>query len=423
MNVPFFIAKRYFFSSKVSNVIHLISLVSLVGVTVGSFALIVVLSVFNGFEKTVLSLYNAFDSDLRMKPKKGKYFDPALAGGYDSASSKGANAVLKTVKSWEGVVDASYVIEENVLVKHEQRQAIATIKAIDPGYLSSMGVDTMLYSGEPVLNVKDRPMAIVGAGIARQLGLNAYGQKQDLTLYTPKNQPMRFRLDPTEAFRQRTAGTSGIFTIQQEFDDKYLVLPLAFARSLVNEPQRATALEVDKRATIANETIERKLKALFGKRFEVKNRYQQHATLYQVMRSEKTAVYMILTFILLIAAFNLIGALLMLAIEKKKDMAILKAMGASAAHIRNVFFYEGLLLSFSGALAGLGLGSLVCWLQMKYELITFSAKSTFVLNAFPVKFEWLDFAGVFVTVIVLGLIASYYPAKIAYRQISVEDLK
>lgn len=423
MNVSYFIAKRYFFSSKVSNVIHLISLVSLLGVTVGSFALIVVLSVFNGFEQTVLSLYNAFDSDLRMKPKKGKYFDPAYAAGYDSASAAGAKAVLKTVKSWKGVVDATYVIEENVLVKKEQQQAIATIKAIAPGYLPSMGLDTMLYSGQAVLQMRNKAMTIVGAGIARQLGLNAYNKDQELRLYTPKNQPMRFRLDPTEAFRQKKISASGIFTIQQDFDDKYLVLPLSFARALVNEPRRVTALELDKKDGIPNKAIESKLKNLFGGRFEVKNRYQQHATLYQVMRSEKTAVYMILTFILLIAAFNLIGALMMLAIEKKKDMAILKSMGASAIRIRNVFFYEGLLLSFSGALAGLGLGSIVCWLQMKFKFIQFGANSTFVLNAFPVKFEWLDFAGVFLTVLVIGFIASYYPAKIAYRQISIEDLK
>ncbi len=423
MNVSYFTARRYFFSSRVSNVIHLISLVSLVGVTVGSFALIVVLSVFNGFERTVLSLYNAFDSDLRMKPVKGKYFDPSAAGGYDTASASGAQAVIKKIRGWGGVVDATYVIEENVLVKNQERQAIATIKAIKPDYLSSMGIDTMLYSGEPVLQVRNQAMAIVGAGVARRLGLNVYSKNQELALYTPKNQPMRFRLDPKEAFRRKTTGASGIFTIQQEFDDKYLVLPLGFARSLVNESHRVTALEIDKRDGANSKAIETKLKELFGDNFEVENRYQQHATLYQVMRSEKTAVYMILTFILLIAAFNLIGALLMLAIEKKKDMAILKAMGASATQIRNVFFYEGLLLSFSGALAGLGLGSIVCWVQMKYKLIKFSAESTFVLNAFPVKFEWTDFAVVFVTVIVLGFIASYYPAKIAYRQISVEDLK
>lgn len=423
MNVPFFIAKRYFFSSSVSNVIHLISLISLIGVTVGSFALIVVLSVFNGFEQTVLSLYNSFDSDLRMKPKQGKYFDPALAAGQDSASNETANAILKQIKNWNGVVDASYVIEDNVLVKNQQRQAIGTIKAIKPDYLSSMGVDTMIYSGEPILEINNQAKAIVGAGIASQLGLNVYNDQQQLGLYTPKSQPTGFRLDPTSAFRKKKAGASGIFTIQQEFDDKYLVLPLSFTRKLMNEPYRVTALEIDQVEGASSSAIRQQLFELFGKDFQVKNRYQQHETLYQVMRSEKTAVYMILTFILLIAAFNLIGALLMLAIEKKKDMAILKSMGASAARIRNVFFYEGLLLSFSGALAGLGFGTLVCWLQMKYKLIKFGADSTFVLNAFPVNFEWTDFAAVFFTVIVLGLVASYYPARIAYKQISVEDLQ
>ena len=423
MNFPFFIAKRYFFSSRVSNVIHLISLVSLIGVTVGSFALIVVLSVFNGFEQVVLSLYNSFDSDMRMTPEKGKYFDPAKAAGRDSASQKASQALLRQVKSWDGVVNCTYVIEENILVKNQNRQAVATIKAIRPDYLSSMGVDTMLYSGEPVLKVRDDAQAIVGAGIASQLGLNAYSEQNEIGVYTPKSNPGGFRLDPTSAFRQRQVGTSGIFTIQQEFDDQYLVLPLSFARELVAEPHRVTGLEIDHTENASVQGIQQKLKALFGKEFEVKNRYQQHETLYQVMQSEKTAVYMILTFILLIAAFNLIGALLMLAIEKKKDMAILKGMGASAGLIRNVFFYEGLLLSFSGALAGLGLGSLVCWLQMEYKLIQFSANSTFVLNAFPVKFEWMDFAVVFITVLVLGVVASYYPARIAFRQISVEDLQ
>lgn len=423
MNLPFFIAKRYFFSPKVSNVIHLISLISLIGVTVGSFALIVVLSVFNGFEQVVLSLYNSFDSDMRMTPEQGKYFDPAKRAGRDSASTSAASALLKQIKSWDGVINCTYIIEENVLVKNQDRQAIATIKAIQPDYLSSMGVDTMIYSGEPVLNVQQQPRAIVGAGIAGQLGLNVYNDQQRVDLYTPKSNAVGFRLDPTSAFRQRKVGASGIFSIQQEFDDQYMVLPLAFARELVDEPHRITGLELDHTDNASASAIKKRLKALFGEAFEIRNRYQQHETLYQVMQSEKTAVYMILTFILLIAAFNLIGALLMLAIEKKKDMAILKGMGASAGLIRNVFFFEGLLLSFSGALAGLGLGSLVCWLQMRYKLIQFSAESTFVLNAFPVQFAWTDFIAVFVTVLVLGFVASYYPARIAFRQISVEDLK
>ena len=423
MNLPFFIAKRYFFSRKIANVIHLISLISLVGVTVGSFALIVILSVFNGFEDVVLSLYNSFDSDLKMTPKKGKYFDPSGEAGNDSLSRHKATAVLKEIKSWDGVHDCSYVIEENVLIKNNKKQSIATIKAINPGYLPSMGVDTMTPIGKPLLKAGDAPKTIVGSGIAGKIGLNLYNKSSSLQLYTPKKEDVGFRLDPTEAFREKRIQASGVFRIQKDFDEKYIVAPLGFARELVNEPVKVTGLEVDAESSADMGTLKTKLIDLFGDEYEVKNRYEQHESLYRVMRTEKTAVYMILSFILLIAAFNLIGALLMLAIEKKKDMAVLKSMGASAGRIKNIFFYEGLLLSFSGALAGIGLGTLVCWLQIKFELIKFSEKKTFVLNAFPVSFEWMDFVAVFITVLVIGFIASYYPARIAFKQITIDELQ
>ena len=423
MNLPFFIAKRYFFSRKIANVIHLISFISLIGVTVGSFALIVVLSVFNGFEDVVLSLYNSFDSELKVSPKKGKYFHPDSASKFDSSANGGSTAVLKQIKRWDGVKDCSYVIEENILIRYEDRQAIATVKAVNPDYLPSMGVDTMIYSGKGILEAGQSARTIVGAGIAGQLNLNVYNSSTSLEIFTPKREKTGFRLDPREAFRKDRIQASGIFSIQREFDDQYVVAPLSFTRKLLNRPDQITALEVDLAGGYEQGPMKKQLTDFFGKEFEVKNRFEQHKYLYQVMRTEKTAVYLILSFILVIAAFNLIGALLMLAFEKKKDMAVLKSMGARMQTIKNVFFYEGLLLSFGGALAGISLGTLVCWLQMKFELLKLKANSTFVLNAYPVSFEWMDFLAVFVTVIVLGFIASYYPARIAFKQITVNDLQ
>ncbi len=423
MNLPFFIARRYFFSRKIPNVIHLISFISLIGVTVGSFALIVVLSVFNGFEDVVLSLYNSFDSDLKLTPKKGKYFEPTKAYFQDSTTDKKETAVLKKVKSWNGVADCSFVIEENVLIRYENRQSIATIKAIRPSYLPSMGVDTMLYSGKANLTAGQSPRTIVGAGIAGKLSLNLYDQNSSLEVFTPKKGGLGFRLDPREAFRSKRIQPSGIFSIQKEFDEKYIITPLDFTRKLINRGNQVTGLEVNARSEQDMEALKTKLINHFGKGYQVKNRYEQHRYLYQVMQTEKTAVYLILVFILVIAAFNLIGALLMLAFEKKKDMAVLKSMGATGQTIKNVFFYEGLLLSMGGAFTGITLGTLLCWLQMKFELLTLKANSTFVLDAYPVSFEWFDFVAVFATVVVLGFIASYYPARIAYKQISVSELE
>lgn len=422
MNFPFFIAKRYFFSRNIANVIHVISLVSLIGVTVGSFALIVVLSVFNGFENVVLSLYNSFDSDLKVTPKKGKYFHP-VADLPKGDTTKKTVHLLDEIKQWNQVANASYVIEENVLVKYDNRQTIATMKAVAPDYVSAMGVDTMIYGGQDYLKKGETPFAIVGAGIASKISLNIYDETGKMAIFTPDQSLSGFNLNPKKAFRKKRLKTSGIFSIQQDFDDKYFVAPLSFGRKLLNEQERVTGLEVSVKSDGMLEKVRARLKETLGTDFEVKDRYQQHAHLYQVMRFEKLAVYLILTFILIIAAFNLIGSLLMLAIEKKKDMAILKTMGAGSNAIQRIFFLEGLLLSMSGALVGLGLGSFVCWLQMKFQLITLAGNSTFVLDAYPVDFEWLDFIAVFLTVTILGIVASYYPARVAYRQLSVKDLQ
>lgn len=387
----------------------------------GSFALIVVLSVFNGFEDIVLSLYNSFDSDLKVTPKKGKYFDPKMSA--DSAE-EGKTVVLKKINNWEGVNDCSFIIEENVLIRHKDRQSIATVKAIDPAYLPSMGVDTMMYRGNANLIAGQSTRAIVGAGIAGKLGLNVHGGGvSTLEIFTPKKDQTGFRLDPSEAFRKKRIQASGIFSIQKEFDEKYMVAPLSFTRDLLNRKEKVTGIEVDAKSGYELSSLKTKLGNVFGGDFEVKNRFEQHKYLYQVMRTEKTAVYLILAFILIIAAFNLIGALLMLAFEKKKDMAILKSMGAKAQTIKNVIFYEGLLLSLGGALTGIGLGTLICWLQMEYQLLKLKANSTFVLKAYPVSFELSDFVAVFVTVVVLGFIASYYPARIAFKQITVQELQ
>ncbi len=423
MNLPLFIARRYFFSRKIANVIHAISFISLIGVMVGSFALIVVLSVFNGFEELVLKLYNSFDPDIKVSPVKGKYFNPTFKDSASTISFGEASEMLSRVQDWSETNKASYTIEENALVKYKDRQTIAKIKGITPEYLPSMGVDSMIYVGNGVITQDQVPQAIVGAGVASKLDLNIYSESSSLQLYVPTGKTSNFSFDPTDAFKRKNIQTSGIFSIQQKFDEKYILVPMDFIRELVDEEMKITGLEVNVKDKADIPAVKQRLTSMTGKNFEVKDRFEQHAWLYKIMNAEKLAVYLILSFILVIAAFNLIGALLMLVIEKKKDMAVLKSMGANSNLIMKIFFLEGIMLSSIGALLGIALGTLVCWLQMKYELIKLNSGNTFVLNAYPVSFKLDDFILVFLTVVVLGLIASYYPARTAYKQLTVEDLK
>ncbi|RYD77185.1 MAG: ABC transporter permease, partial [Sphingobacteriales bacterium] len=409
MNLPFFIARRYFFSRKISNVIHIIAGISLAGIMVGAFALITILSAFNGFEEVVGKLYNTFDSDLRITPVQGKYFLP------DSVK-------LLKIRKLEGVTALTEVIEENALVKYREKQTIATFKAIEPKYLASTGIDSMIFVGEPVLTDKNIHYTLVGAGVGAKLNLQAYDDTNPLQVYVPKKGEQTV-LNADKAFNRKGIFCSGVFSIQQDFDSRYILLPIDFARDLVQEPQKITSIEVNIKNDDDIEDISESVSQLLGKGFKVADRYQQQPLLYKVMRSEKLAVYLVLSFILLIAAFNLIGALLMLAIEKQKDMAILVSMGATPKTIQNIIMLEGLILSFSGAVAGILLATLVCWLQMKYGFVKISEGSTFVIQSYPIAFDIWDFVLVFITVIVLGFIASYYPAHLANRKTDVEILR
>lgn len=409
MMLSYRIARRYFFSGQLSNVINIISGVSLLGVVVGSFALVVVLSVFNGFEKVVVSLFNTFDSDLKISLREGKYFHPDSAG-------------FRRLSELRGIAGITPVIEENVLIKANDQQTIARFRALEPSYLATTGLDTMIISGQGRLTEGSYPRALLGGGIAGKLGIYAQSRFEAIQMFLPRK-TTRVILNPQKAFVQRSVRPAGVFAIQQEFDNRYLLLPLAFGRKLAQEPRRVTALEINLQAAAPLSDLRRKVVQIVGPAYKVADRYQQHATLYKVFKSEKLAVYLILSFILLIAAFNLVGSLTMIAIEKKHDMAILKSMGADKHLVRNIFLVEGLQLALIGAFLGIGLGALVCGLQMNYGLIPIQGGQTFVLQYYPVAFQASDFVFIFLTVAGLGVLASLYPAQVASRQLVVSDLR
>jgi lipoprotein-releasing system permease protein len=382
----------------------------MIGITVGTFALVAILSTFNGFEEVVSKLYNTFDSDLKVSPATGKYFS------IDSAT-------LVKIKKLKEVHAFTPIIEENALIIFRDNQkSVATIKALDPSYLHSTGIDSMIYLGDSFLVNGGQDFALVGAGVASKIGLGGYDDETPLRIYVPKK-GQRVILSADKAFSVKNIYGAGVFSVQQEFDSRYVLVPLSFARDLIQEPERMTSLEINARNDDDVPALKEKIKALLPAQLKVQDRFQQQPMLYKVMKSEKLMVYLILSFVLLIAAFNLIGSLLMLAIEKQSDMATLLSMGATPKLIQNIILYEGLILSVGGALLGMILGFIVCWLQQKFGFIKIAEGSTFVIKAYPIAFSYMDFVLIFITVILLGFLASWYPAFTVHRKLDVGLLR
>ena len=392
-----FIARRYFFSKKSQRVINVISLISVIGVTIGTAALIIVLSVFNGFEDLIKQLYNSFDADLRITVKEGKSFT--------------IDAVhFNELKKIPGVKFVNEILEENVLVKYRDKQYTATLKGVSNDFVKATGLDTMLTDGKLLLQKGDTDFAIVGGAIAYNLQMSMSDLFSQLEIYAPRRMASSFT-NPEEAFNKRYISPAGIFAIQQEFDAKYIIVPLRFANEIFEYDGRITAVEIVTDSGMNTDELQSKIGSFVGNNFDVKNRYQQHELIYRIMRSEKWAVFLILAFILIIAAFNVISSLTMLVIDKKKDIALMQSFGADLSLLRKIFLLDGLYITLTGALSGLTIGFIVCLLQQKFGFIELSGSGSFVIDAYPVKMLFSDFLYVFLAVAVIGLFAAWYPSR------------
>lgn len=404
MNLPLQFAYRYLISKKSSNAINIISWVSVLGMLVGSLGLILVLSVFNGFEGLVISLYNSFNPDFTITAKVGKSFTP------DSLQ-------LIELKKLSGIRAVSEVVEENALLTYNDRQYIATVKGVEPNYGSLTGIDSTMYYGDFNLKNGEEDFAIVGLGVEQALGINYNDPFGFLTVYIPRKDKT-VSINPEDAFNRGPIKPTGSFAIQAEFDSKYVFVPLSFARWLTDYDKQVSYLEVAAEKGADQFQLQEDIEQLLGPGFEVRNRLQQNSVLYKVMRTEKWAVYAILTFILIVAAFNIVGSLSMLVIEKKKDIAILKTMGADESLIRKIFLLEGTLLSLIGCCGGFLLAAIIIVVQHKFEVLKIGGGS-FVIDAYPVQMKAGDFILVFTTVLSIGLLASWFPswraAKNEYR--------
>ncbi len=397
MNFPLYIARRYLFAKKSHNAINIITLVAVIGVAIGTMALIIVLSVFNGFEKLILSLFNAFNPDLEITLREGKAFEAT-------------ELPLEELGKIPGVIVYSQVLEETALLTYRDRQHLITMRGVDDAFRHASGIDTMMVEGDYILMDGDADYFILGQGVAYMLGANINDFLNPISLYIPQRGPT-VALNPAQAFNAISGYSTGIFGIQAEFDMEYALVPLRLARQMLNYTNEVTSImiRIDPQANVSR--IQREVEQLVGDRFEVKDRLQQQDMLYKIMQSEKWAIFLILTFILVIAAFNVTGSLTMLVIEKDADISILRSMGASSRTISHIFLAEGLMISLGGALAGIVLGSLIAWIQMQYGIISIQAEGTFIVDAYPVQVQALDIVMVGITVFVIGLLASLVPLR------------
>ncbi len=407
MNFPLFVARRYLFAKKTQNTINLISGISVVGVAIGTMALIVVLSVFNGFDSLVHSLFNSFNPDLKITIKEGKRFSSELPS-------------LIELKQTDGILSLAEVVEENALLKYGNKQYIATIKGVSSNFIYMSGIDSMIVDGDFVLQQGNNDYAIVGQGIAMKLAIGLTFVNP-IIIYVPKR-TASISMNPERAFNRKYIFPSGIFAIQQDFDSKYLIVPINFARELLDFTSEVSSLELKLDPSSNPLEVQQKVKKIMGNEFFVKNRYEQEELLYRIMKTEKWAIFFILTFILIVASFNIIGSLTMLIIEKKKDISIIRSMGADLNHIRKIFLYEGWMISILGAFVGLVIGIFICWLQQTFGLIRLQGSGSFVIDSYPVKMVLSDFLMVFITVLAIGYFAAWYPVRYITRKFLTQEM-
>lgn len=397
MNLSFYMARRYLLGKKSQNAINIISGISVLGVATGTMALVIVLSVFNGFDEVVKSLFSTFDPDIKISAVEGKTFVP----GEDQTDA---------LMALPGVQALSEVIEENVLLLYGEKQHIATIKGVDDAFDAVSGLDSMVYDGSMKLKDRNRPYAVVGQGVAYSLriGLNFV---DPLFVYTIDRKSQINMSQPEESIRREFIYPSGIFAIEQDYDSRYIITPIEFVRELLDYDREVSFLELKLDPAFPAESVQRDIESIMGEGFKVQNRQQQNELFYRVMKSEKWAIFLILTFILIIASFNIIGSLSMLIIEKKKDIVTLRNLGANNRLIQRIFLVEGWLISVIGSLTGLFLGTAISWIQQHFGVIKLSSSGTFIIDAYPVRIEPTDIALIWVTVLVIGLLAARYPVK------------
>jgi lipoprotein-releasing system permease protein len=398
LNLPFYIARRYFLSKKKTQFINIISIISMIVVAVGTMALIIALSVFNGLEEVVRGLHATFNADLQITIKKGKSF---------SADS----LFLQKIRKIEGVALVTEVIEDNAVLNYRDEQMVVLLKGVSDNFTAQSAIDTALVDGTFELRRGNRAFAVIGRGVQIKMGISLMNTLDQMQLWYPrKTKKVNLsNFTPEKNFNRRSIFPAGVFSLEQAYDEKYVFVPIAFAESLLEYGNRRTSLELKVKAGAKVTQVQARLKTHLGNDFYVKTSDEQQAGLLRAIKIEKLFMYLTLSFILGVASFNIFFALMMLVIDKKKDIAVLQSMGATHQLIRRIFFLEGVIIAFFGAALGLCLGTLFCVLQQQYGFIKLGTATT-VVSAYPVKLQTEDFLFTGITIILITLASSYFPA-------------
>lgn len=399
MNFPFYIARRYLFSKKSTNAINVISGISVVGVAVASMALVVTLSVFNGFHDMVASFFTQLDPQLKITPAKGK-----TAARNDST--------LMRIRQLDEVAVATDVLEDQALAVYGDRQQMVTIKGVDDNYDKLTHIRQILEGdGDYALHAADMNYGILGLGVAYQLGIG-YTYREPLKIYAPRREGQINMANLQDGFVEDELYSPGVlFSIKQgKYDKRYIITAIQFTRNLFDRDGELTSLELRLKPGSNFEHVKAKVQEMAGTRFVVRDRYEQQEDTFRIMKVEKLMAYIFLTFILVIACFNIIGSLSMLMIDKRNDVVTLRNLGASDRQIIRIFLFEGRMISAIGAVIGIAIGLLLCLLQQQFGLIGLgSTEGSFVVDAYPVSVHPWDIVVVFFTVLAVGFISVWYP--------------
>jgi len=401
VNFPFFIARRYIFSKKSHNAINIISGISVVGVAVATMALVCTLSVFNGFHDLVASLFTAFDPQLRITLTEG-------------STIQANDARLQQVKKLDCVAVYTPVLEGQAMVVLNGQQHVVTIMGVADNFGKQTHIEDILYGeGSFGLHADVLEYGVVGLQLAAKMNLNI-DFTEPLQVYAPKRGERVNMANPLSSFNHQELQSPGVvFQVQQsKYDANYIITSLGFAQRLFDYQGRISSAEVKLKKGTSLSQAKKEIKALLGEKFSVQDRYEQQDDVFRIMRIEKLISYLFLTFILLVACFNIIGSLSMLMIEKKHDVQTLRSMGATDRQICHIFMFEGRMISLAGAVVGLLLGLLLCWLQQQYGFITMGeSEGSFIVEAYPVSVHPWDLVLIFVTVLLVGWAAVWYPVR------------
>ena len=407
MNFPFYIARRYLFSKKSTHAINVISAISAVGVAVATMALIVTLSVFNGFHDLVATFFTSFDPQIEVVPAQGK-------------TAPADDPVLQKIRQMPQVEVATECLKDQALAIYRGKQTMVTLMGVDNSFEQVSRIDEILYGeGAFILHAANLNFGIVGARLAETLGMNA-NWDGSLLIYAPRKTGQLDMATPSDGFVVDSLISPGsVFMVKQgKYDRDHVLAPISFARSLFEQQGMLSSLQIRLKNGSDLDEVKNEMKTIAGDKYRVLDRYEQQEDTFRIMKVEKFIAYIFLTFILIVASFNIIGSISMLIIDKKNDVVTLRNLGATDKQIKRIFLFEGRLISFLGAMAGLLLGLLLCLLQQQVGLVALGQSSgTFVVDAYPVSVHPEDVVAVFVTVVVVGFLAVWYPVRYFSRRL------